>query len=118
MNFSNAELQALHGAPGFAETCPLTEAAYLGRPVRGTKLFRCGCAGGRLWRKKRRLWMRLLPFLKLYECEKCGTRVLATNIPMRRVQPVYLPSAAFTQFLNIRASRATFDAIQQRYRRP
>jgi len=85
MMFSLAEMQALQ-APE----------AYLGRPGHGTKLFRCGCCGPRLWRKRRQLWMRLLPFLKLYECERCGARVLAGRIARRRVQPVYLPSAAFT----------------------
>jgi len=113
--FSSAELRALQGENAFAETCRLTEAAYLGRPHRSTKLFRCGCSGCRLWRKRRKPWMRLLPLLKLYECEKCGTRILAGNIPMRRVQPVYMPSAAFTQFLNTRGD--TWKSLDVMHRR-
>lgn len=98
MMFSLAEMRALQGGGRFADTCRPTEEDALGR-CRSTRLFRCGCCGPRLWRKRRQFWMRLLPFLKLYECERCGARVLASRIAKRRVQPVYLPSAAFTQLL-------------------
>jgi hypothetical protein len=96
MMFSSAEMQALQGRGGLIDTPWHAEGAYLGQSGHGTKLFRCGCCGPRLWRKRRALWMRLLPLLKLYECERCGVRVLACRIARRRVQPVYLPSAALT----------------------
>jgi hypothetical protein len=96
-------MRALQGLGRLLDTCRPAGEGDPGRS-RNTRLFRCGCCGPRLWRKRRRLWMRLLPFLKLYECERCGARVLASRIAKRRVQPVYLPSAALTHLLSSSAT--------------
>jgi hypothetical protein len=58
--------------------------------------------------------MRLLPFLKLYECERCGTRILAGKVSMRRLKPVYMQRNASPQFLNTHAGGSSFDFRHQR----
>jgi hypothetical protein len=94
MKFSLPEMRALQQAIPFADTCRMMEATYLGRPTPSLVFFRCGCDGCKLWRKKRKAWMRVLPFLKLYECERCGARILSNRVGKKRVRPVYLPSDA------------------------
>lgn len=76
---------------GFAPTRMVDEAVYLGHADPAMAFLQCGCPRAKLWRKKRKLWMRLLPFLKLYECEKCGLRVLRRPLPRPRAYPWALP---------------------------
>src|SRR3954471_23182252 len=114
MNFSGAEMQALHDEAAFAETWWLGETARVRPSVDSTRLFKCGCPEPRLWRKRRKIWMRLLPFVKLYECERCGTRVLAGKISMRRVKSVYLRCTAMSHFLNTQVGGSSFEIRQFR----
>ena len=37
----------------------------------------CPCRTPLLSRVERRVWMRFLPFSKLYNCEKCGSEILS-----------------------------------------
>jgi hypothetical protein len=68
--------------PDFADTAPLTEAAYLGRPASVSPLCiaGCGCGPAHLQRITRAWWMRALPGLRLYLCLRCARRVLRTRL--------------------------------------
>jgi hypothetical protein len=78
-------------AGDFQPTRMLDRATYLGHVDPEISLFGCGCRRAKLWRKKRKLWMRLLPFLKLYWCEKCGLRVFRRQPSKVRAYPLYVP---------------------------
>jgi hypothetical protein len=73
------------GTSGFPETKVLDQATYLGQKNPKVVLLQCSCNRAKLWRKPRAWWMRLLPTLKLYWCERCGLRVLRKRIPAQRV---------------------------------
>ena len=68
--------------PDFADTAPLTEAAYLGRPAGASPLClaSCGCGTEHLQRIARTWWMRAIPGLRLYLCLRCASRVLRTRL--------------------------------------
>lgn len=51
--------------------------------------FSCGCAKPRFRRQRRRLWMRLIPFLRLYRCLVCGRDVLRGRVGLRDVYPLF-----------------------------
>lgn len=68
----------------FTETKVLDRATYLGVKDSDLTLFHCGCDRPKLWRTPRRWWMRALPLLRLYWCEKCGLRVLRKEIALKR----------------------------------
>jgi hypothetical protein len=67
-------------SPDFAETAPLNEDVYLGRPgafsAPPLRLFTCGCDRRHLQRITRNWWMRLIPGFGLFLCLRCGSRVL------------------------------------------
>ena len=82
--------------PEFAETAPLREAVYLGRPDAFAppplRVFGCGCGQRHLQRIERTGWMRLLPGFALYQCLRCARRVLRL-----RVRPQHGYSAPYPQ---------------------
>ncbi len=45
-------------------------------PTVNTIFSRCTCSQARLQRVPRRFWMRLIPFVRLYECADCGKQTL------------------------------------------
>ncbi len=51
--------------------------------------FRCGCAKPGFRRQRRRPWMRLIPFLRLYRCLVCGRDVLRGRVGLRDVYPLF-----------------------------
>jgi hypothetical protein len=79
--------------PAFADTqpCDVTKNCASGNdPLR---LFRCGCESSRLARIRRKSWMRLLPYFRLYKCRECGSRVLRPRIQVDSyVVHGYLPA--------------------------
>lgn len=89
----------LHSAGSdFANTQRLPPAEFLGRPIEqqtgALTLFTCGCGKHGLVRIPRASWMRSIPFLRLYQCSLCGTRVLRPRIRQRHAYgAVYLPPA-------------------------
>src|SRR4051812_17535193 len=76
--------QTLFPPPEFAETAPLHEAVYLGRPDAFAppplRVFGCGCGKAHLQRIERSWWMRLLPTFALYQCLSCARRVLRPRV--------------------------------------
>lgn len=87
-------VQNIFPPPEFAETAPLHEAVYLGRPDAFApppmRLFGCGCGKAHLQRIQRSWWMHLLPSFALYQCLRCSRRVLRV-----RVRPQHPYSAPY-----------------------
>lgn len=70
----------------FADTQRLSEAAFLGRPLRQDgplSVLRCGCGTRGLVRIRRTRWMRLFPAMRHYLCRLCGARVLRLRLRER-----------------------------------
>jgi len=91
--------------PDFADTAPLTEAAYLGRPVvvSPLRIGGCDCGTAHLQRIARSWWMRALPGLRLYLCLRCASRVLRTRL---RPSAPYFGGAIQHPEVRVRGERA------------
>lgn len=80
---------------GFAAFSPtyILDSDYLGRRNAGLRLFSCSCRAGRLFRVRRSFWMRVLLRMRLYQCARCGNKVLRLKIkqPSRTRYPLDLP---------------------------
>lgn len=70
----------------FAPT-KMLDTDYPGRKNAGLRLFRCSCAADRFTRRRRSLWMRFLPLLRLYQCVRCGAKVLRPRLHTRSAYP-------------------------------
>lgn len=73
-------------APTFAAPRRADDPQGEGAPL---AFFACGCAKPRFRRQRRRAWMRLIPFLRLYHCLVCGRDVLRGRVGLRDVYPLF-----------------------------
>ena len=91
-------VQNLFPPPEFAETAPLHEAVYLGRPDAFAppplRMFTCGCGKAHLQRIERSWWMRLFPGFALYQCLRCARRVLRPRVRPQHGYAAPYPRAA------------------------
>lgn len=84
-------IHSWHG--DFARTRIVSEIEYLGRAAKRDdpplRLFACGCDARHLQRIHRSALMRLVPFFRLYHCDRCGADVFRPRTSPRRGYPQY-----------------------------
>lgn len=74
------------GFQAFSPTLILDD-DYLGRKRAGLRVLHCKCGVGRMYRLRRSIWMRIIPFLRLYRCARCGCKVLRLKLEHRARYP-------------------------------